>query len=53
MSEKSKVNFIEAYKCPICKRRLPVHDVEGKVIVYCRHCKSEVRVSIERVKVNK
>ncbi len=41
-----KVNFKEAYKCPICRHWLPIHDLIGEVIVYCRHCKNKIRVCI-------
>jgi hypothetical protein len=33
--------------CPYCHKRLPVRDVTGTAIVYCRHCKREIAVTAD------
>lgn len=31
--------------CPYCHKRLPVRNVVGSVVVYCRYCKREITVN--------
>lgn len=33
--------------CPHCRKRLPVRDVIGSVIVWCRYCKREIPIHAE------
>lgn len=44
--KKPKVEIKEANKCPFCKKLLPVHSLIGEVVVFCRHCKNEVKLSV-------
>jgi len=36
----------EVYRCPSCGHCLPVHNLKGEVIVFCRYCQSNVRVTM-------
>lgn len=47
---KEKMNSKEAYRCPICRHCLPVHDLVGEVIVYCPHCHNSAQVCLVPVK---
>ena len=47
-----KMSLKEVYRCPICRHLMPVHNLVGEVIVYCRHCKNELRVCFSPVKTN-
>ena len=46
-------NFGDGYKCPHCRRPLPVHDLVGEVTVYCYRCKKEARICIIPLKKDK
>ena len=33
-------------KCPSCDRLLPLIYVKGEAMLYCKHCKNKVQISI-------
>lgn len=45
--QEMQVSDGDVYRCPNCRRRLPISQLKGNVTVFCRGCRKRVHVAFE------